>query len=425
MEDYKFNFQLCKDKEADELMKEYVINICDYLFKHYPKEQLEAIILTGGMTRGEGSVARHLKIYSDIDLLIVLKNNYYYTRAVKELPILAKRISVELREKELCSHVDYGPLLEEHLRGMTAKMFTVELKEHGKVIWGNENVLENIHDLKTKDIPRDDAINLLFNRMMGQLIFLDDIEKNNQNELEFAVYHNGKIFVDLAGSLLAFIGEYETTYQKRAEKFKKIIKREDYSWIRERIPNIAEEVDFWTEFKIDPDLSKIAHKYGYSTDNLDLNKLGLQIWMELADYVKTLWIWESNQYLKCKWTEDPIILAKNYFKKESIKSKVMEWINFSKHPHLDKNNFSYKRMIRLLKYGSPLLLAYISGAQIYFNTPNIYSNEITPNIERNLSFAEKFTPVFSGGSANIYGKWQILKNDTINTWRTIIKGGGE
>jgi hypothetical protein len=50
---YYLDFKTCKNAFADEKIKEYICLALDNFFDHYPKENVEAIILTGAMARGE------------------------------------------------------------------------------------------------------------------------------------------------------------------------------------------------------------------------------------------------------------------------------------------------------------------------------------------------------------------------------------
>jgi hypothetical protein len=51
--EYNLDFKTCKNAFADEKIKEYICLALDNFFDHYPKENVEAIILTGAMARGE------------------------------------------------------------------------------------------------------------------------------------------------------------------------------------------------------------------------------------------------------------------------------------------------------------------------------------------------------------------------------------
>jgi hypothetical protein len=220
--EYNLDFKTCKNELADEKIKEYVCLALDNFFDYYPKENVEAIVLTGAMARGEGSVAIHpdgsKRIYSDFDFMIFLKNQELLSEARINFPQWSRALGVKLREQDLCSHVDYAPNTKAWLQNVKPMMFTVEFQHAAKVVWGKKDILNDMPPLDIKQIPQIDAINLLFNRMLGQLIFLKDFESPNPNEVEFAFYHTGKVYVDLAGAILAFLGEYEPTYEMRAKK---------------------------------------------------------------------------------------------------------------------------------------------------------------------------------------------------------------
>ena len=78
MNNYNLDFKFTSDSRSDQMVKEYIISILDEFFERYPANNVEAIVLAGGMTRGEGSVRHDAEqdrflIYSDLDFIIFLK----------------------------------------------------------------------------------------------------------------------------------------------------------------------------------------------------------------------------------------------------------------------------------------------------------------------------------------------------------------
>jgi predicted nucleotidyltransferase len=432
---YNLDFKTCRKDIADRKVKEYLCIALDNLFAYYPKDRVEAIILIGGMARGEGSVNCHsdgrLRIYSDFDLLVVLKEPKFLQQTQVEFLCFSKELSTRLRQQELCSEIDYEPTLHKRLRNWRPRILYVELQASAKVVWGNPNIMTEIPRLDIKQIPQIDALNLLFNRIQGQLLSLPDFKSLNSNEVESAFYHAGKIFVDLAGAILALVSEYEPTYEMRAHKIADILARDELSWIRNRIPGLVNKVEFWTEFKLEPNLDSVYSAYRLSHENVPLNELGMRIWLEAVDYVKNVWIWASNRYLHPKYrksiplSDNIVEIARNYLGRSSLKENYFYWRVFARNPHLDKGMFSYLRMLRLIRLGRPRILANLSGAMLFFSAPAIYNSQNSEIDKGCVVFATKYTPIFiKGRSKEISQQWEKLRRVTVQGWRAIVKGGG-
>ena len=422
---YFLDFPLCSNSNVDEKIKEYILFCCDYLFERYPQKKLKAIVLTGSLSRGEGTILTcpngSLRTFSDIEIMVVLACQSNLWQAKKTFRLLKKEASLELANKGLPCDVTYGAISTKCLQRLTPAMFTVELQKHGKVIWGDKDVLNEMPTLQEANIPRIDAINLLFNRMMGQLIALDNIEHADSKGLEDAIYHSAKVYLDIAGSLLTFQGKYEPTYLERARRFREEFSQIKQTWVGEKLKGFPQTLDFWTNFKLEPSLDKLPYrKEGVTTSLSVLREYGLHLWTELVDYVKAAWVWESNQFLGSTWTENPVILAREYCAKESLKIKIRGWLKLAKYSRLYKRRFSARRSLGLFPHASPQTLIRLSGAIIYFNM--LTAIQERDNLEQaSFEFVRKhrLPSCHKDDSAKL--TWNLLKDEVIDNWQLFVK----
>jgi hypothetical protein len=72
------------------------------------------------------------------------------------------------------------------------------------------------------DIPREDAVRLLFNRMIEQLDAHDRLERAADDDLVDVAYQRLKLALDLAGSALAFVGAHTALYRRRPAAFARL-----------------------------------------------------------------------------------------------------------------------------------------------------------------------------------------------------------
>lgn len=402
MDRYNIDFPLCLNRSVDGKVKECMVFCCDFLFRHFSEKEIEAIILTGSFSRGEGTVFLSsngsFRPYSDIELMIALSTNVDFRRARKKLHLLSKEISQKLKDNGLFFEVTFGGVNRRYLRRSKPQIFTFELQKYGKIIWGDNDILNEMPPLEKKAIPKKDAINLLFNRMLEQLINYERIQRGEDEEKGDAIYHINKGYLDIAGSVLVFEGQYESGYLKRAGVFQDCFKEIDFPCLDKETKDLAEKVRKAAEFKLNPSLQLM--------DETAIK----ENWKDLSDYFRTIWIWESNRYLGMRETDNIEKLIQGYFKKESLMFKFKGWIKLFLHPYLRRGEFSYRRMFRLLFWGSPQNLIYAALTLLYFGVDN-------------LDKVRRLLPIITEEKATKELSEDGLRKAVIYNWSLFVKEG--
>ncbi|MBI4652446.1 nucleotidyltransferase domain-containing protein [Candidatus Desantisbacteria bacterium] len=374
---------------------EEIINQClDFLLANADKNLIESIILTGSFARGEEVVIcfkDNLKFFSDIEFLIIIKDSLDFKYAKNKFKELAKDFTEKSAESGSGIDVTFGVSTIEVLKKMKPRIFTYELKNFGKVLWGNKTILDCIPLNNNRDIPVEDAMRLLFNRMIEQLINYQNIIKTESFDTESALYQIGKGYLDIAKSFMVFRSMYEKNYLKMSE----IINGLTVNNLDTK--GLSAQVKYWAIFKTSP---------------VELKKTKKEIldeWFRLANYFRQMWLWQSNIYLKQKiWVDNPLRLIKLYFVKEPKMNKFKGWIRFFMHPYLKRKDFSLIRILPLFVLASPERLIHLSGVMAYLYDDN-YNNSIT-----------EYLPVFS----NPQNKTQVdLKEKVIYNWQLFVKEG--
>jgi|GEM_PF-3527985 len=217
-------------------------------------DKLEALILVGSFSRGEG-----VEGASDIEFWAVVKD----LSAVKKL--------------DFNSNVSLGFTTRKHLTRLKPYIYTVEVKKFGKVLYGDSNILNLIPDYSYEDIKPFDGFILLNNRIVEQLILLNKI-KNGQ---EVNQYEFDKGYIQLVNSLLALNKNYRSLYLEKLEKFRKISK-DSYSGLL----NKAEEAFV----SINHRQAEIACLTAVRLPSPQT----LKKWLELRDHFKKVWLEEEK-----------------------------------------------------------------------------------------------------------------------------------
>ncbi|MBC8224465.1 hypothetical protein H8E65_07755 [Candidatus Bathyarchaeota archaeon] len=383
------------DENIDQLMKKHLEHATRKMLVSIGEEKIKSIILTGSVTRGEGSgiaTDHGIEIFSDYDLMVLVAPSHDSSidRLRRESAALSEKISEELLGDGLLSGVSIYPLSVDDLESLTPTMFTLQLRNCGKVLYGAE-CLDVIPDYDVEDIPKIDSLTMLNNRIATQMKFLDPEvfvwkTREDPRQVRMSIYHTAIAFIDLSSSLLNLIGKFQLSYGERAEVFQKEFHR--FPYLKEQCPDLPEVVDFFTRLKYDPDLRRVAERYGYGCSDEELVDVAVKVWLELLDYVKPVWAHHVRELCDPgPDAHDVKDLVEAFFRyANTLDSRLVSIIHY-----LKSNNYSLGSIPRSTRFLSASLPAAVYSTLIlqYYATPGILEKE---HIDRAplLSDAQKY-----------------------------------
>ena len=291
-------------------------DIVEYLLEHAVNKYCEAfgekiisIICSGSIARNEYSIFKTTDanmLFSDLDLLIVLKNK----QKLKPLVIKTTNdISSELKSKPF-----YSPFFKitasvcsiGDLKRLPRIFRNYETKESGKVIYG-KNVLNVIPQINIDNIDNIDLNRLLIERLYQQYIF------NNQiDSFMYKSFFLCRNILEIPSILLPHIGILKPSYAERVNFFGKslniLYKIAPFTdWNK-----INESIKYSMKIKMNPSILK-GNKVEY---NLLLDNL---IYSYMSSY----------------------IFVQNVEKRDNIFARKI--INFAK-------SYSFKKFIKFILY---------------------------------------------------------------------------
>jgi hypothetical protein len=213
---------LCRDARADAAVGA-AIGRCAGLLRERLGPRLRGLVLTGSFARGEGSVVAvngHLRVLGDMEFLVILPRGRDYRRLRPVLGGWSRRVSAEVAEQGLTVEIELGPAEEAYLRRRARpSIFVHDLRAHGRVVAGPPDLLARIPPFAAAEIPREDAVHLLFNRAIEQLEAWDRLDALQGEALLDVAYQLVKLRLDVAGSALAFSGRHVSSYAARPAAF--------------------------------------------------------------------------------------------------------------------------------------------------------------------------------------------------------------
>ena len=213
---------LCRAAGADTAVAA-AIEHCVHVLRERLGRRLVGVVLTGSFARGEGTVVPvdgHLRVLGDIEFLVILPRGRDSRTLRPALASWSRQVSRRLAEQRLRVEVEFGPAEESYLRRRARpSIFVHDLRTHGRIVWGPPDLLARIPPFGTADIPREDAVHLVFNRAIEQLDAWDRVDSLSGEALLDAAYQRLKLRLDLAGSALAFAGRHVSSYGERPRAF--------------------------------------------------------------------------------------------------------------------------------------------------------------------------------------------------------------
>jgi hypothetical protein len=421
-----------RDGNLKETMNARVIRLFTDAAGVLPKEvscQITALILTGSIARGEGSFMRgkkgRVRLLGDVEFLLVAKD----PAQARELAQKVERIFSDiLRGIGIDPDVDVGSVTPEYFKNLKPHIFAVELKEHGKVLVGDSTILALIPDFGSEDIPRWDALHLLFNRMVEHMGAYEGLIHGNARDIQKANYMNLKLTLDLGGSLLVFKNNYKPTYKERAAVITDAVMAIEEVHTRSKLAALPEDLKYWTSVKFNPVTDEVMRWDG--------NPAKLELFREkvknrftaITEMMQALWIWEMNHYLGAGWTNDYHALLKAYLKTEGFRLRMRGWAKWTlRNRRGGKKVKEQFRLLRVFRKGSPRTLIYACAALLYFTISIDAQEEGSTSSEQSLSGYHENLILIKGllptTPISMKDDWFSACKRVVSTWQEHVKNG--
>lgn len=411
---------LAQTPEANALAKRLVQRAFEMLMPHLPEGSFEAVILIGAMTRGEGSVLERLDgslaLLSDIDFLIVTKSPAWHRKLRGDLPKRALEANAALRPEGLTSHVDYLTALPDEIQSWPSSISSNEVLASGVVVAGEGPVSRFFPaHVKPETIDPHDSLAMIHTRMMGQLLFLKDLDSEEQSRFDFALYHCAKVITDLAAIALSYHGGFVCSCRGRLDAMLEFVESEMGKRLNGEIPDLIDRIALWTDYKLNPDEKMLAGRCGQSPDREGLRAIGHEAWEWHRSAMRVLWREEMEGIFHIPQSvpidDALVVLAKAPSSKRLLKSWAKTWL----HPASEWKRLSAWRTLTSLARGQePLGQCFASAAAMYF------ADHFPPD-EQTLHLAKRFSPLPTG-RCDCY---QPLLDQLLWLWLLLVKGGAE
>jgi hypothetical protein len=242
---------------------------------------LRGVVLTGSVARGEESVLigpLGETMLSDVECIVVLHNGVKLPDAGAR-EALCRNMELRLANRRLRTQVSAGVTHEDYLRNLPPHIFSYELKACGDV-QGDPGLLTLIPSFGPSDIAREDAWRLLNNRIIEQLALVSEAGPQAGGLSDSLHYATVKLCLDLATSLLVFLGQYEPTYRGREERWRHMAASAPAE-LPFSASAFAARLRQCTQWKLAP--------------QENARERDPKFWFEIAGYARQAWLWELRR----------------------------------------------------------------------------------------------------------------------------------
>jgi len=323
-------------------------------------DRLRSAVLTGSMSRGEATFvwkSNYWQVLGDAEFFLVFQERQSLP-GTRQMDAVKQEIARTLMNQAIRCPVDLSPVHPNYLKGLPPHILAYELKQCGQVVWGDANILALIPRFAVSDIPLEDAWRLLSNRMVEYLEVATDLTLNLAASSPNASYLTAKLYLDMATSLLLFVGAYEPTYRMRAEQLRQLAAALPPG-LRPPFPldDFAKCVDACTAYKLQ------------SGKNRDIDPA--PSWKEAVEYARRLWNWELRELtrLGAELSDDNLI--REWMRRQSLMGRLRGWVRVFRDAGWRGNWIEWPRWLLLARQASPRHWIYAAGAEILFRLPSL------------------------------------------------------
>jgi hypothetical protein len=370
--------------------------------------ELRAIVLTGSLARDEASFqcnAGCWELFGDAEFLLVLEKNHGRSR--KTLNTLRQRIENDLRQRQIKCTIDLSAVSESYFRELPPHIFSYELKRCGKVICGEDRVLQLIPDFSVSDLSREDAWRLLCNRMIEQFAFVEDLSRMVSELTPRLHYATVKLYLDMATSYLVFAGAYEATYAERAKTLRLLAAQAtSTSNTPFLLKDFSERVSACTDWKLSG---------GAPSD------LRREFWEQAIDFASHLWRWEVIQLTKAPSDSSTSVLYDHLTQQLKFTDKLRGWASAVKRSGGLRSWYSWPRWVQLGLRATPRYLVYRVGTELFFRLTYLVRNPNRPaTVESDLVELKSFLPTPGSSARSGQVSWQVLAYQVFNNYLQLV-----
>lgn len=375
--------------------------------------QLRSVVVTGSLARDEatfvgGSTGRRL--LGDAEFLLIF-SDVHPLPSEADMTELSRRIEARLlAEHRLTGRIELSAGKAAYLTQLKPHIFALELRECGRVIWGDSAVLSLIPAFDAAAIPLEDAWRLLANRIVEHLALATEMVAGQPGASLNARYRTVKLYLDMATSLLLFSGRYSATYRSRCEKLRVLVEEKgaDEVWPFS-LRTFADRVARSTELKLGWDLFAEP-----AADVMD--------WREAVSCAHRLWRWELARLGHSDPTVDDHALMMRWMRRQPLAARARGWLYVARRTGWWQGWPHWFRWVRYGWRGSPRYWVYANASDLLFRLPGLLNSTASRTVPASRDPSRTLPVPNAGQRDETAPPWMRLASDILWNYDQFLTG---
>lgn len=372
---------------------------------------LRALVLTGSLARGEETVEQQAnlsRVLGDAEFLLVFQQDAILPSR-SSIQALRQELEQTLEHNQIRCKVDLSAVHPIYLQRLPEHIYSYELRNRGRVVWGDSSILSNIPAFGAQDILKEDAWRILCNRLIELLEEPQDFLGERGACADGLVYRAAKLYLDLATSFLVFAGAYAPSYREREKNLSLLAQRSraQNAWPFE-LTDFSARVTACTAWKL-----SARHP----------RNLAPQIrWQDAVRFARQLWRWELSQLTDAPNETSDCELMYHWMHRQPTSKRIRGWLYVMRNRGWLRSWHDWGRWGQLARHASPRYCVYHAASELAFQLPSIVSNEVNAEEVRKIQGLRNWLPV----SCDIRGDdgfnvWQRLASAIVSNYHMFLE----
>jgi hypothetical protein len=336
--------------ESVEAAKAFIVSEGARLCARSVGDKARAIILTGSFSRSEATLKKDgsgWRALGDATFLLIFDGSTTVHPAKIESEIENYLISQGVKCK-----IAVVASTASSLRKMKPHIYAYELRERGIVVWGDQSVLDLMPRFTASDIPVEDGWWFLCNRIIEQIEAAAKADQSHDGDVGVR-YRIAKLYLSMAACYLLVIGQYEPSYQDRAQRLRELAG----SSVRQPSPiplqRFSQLVSECTLLKVQGETTGVFGQFPQ--------------WRDAVSDAESLWRWTLSRILSSKPSSSRSDLLAMLAMRQPMLVRAKSWARAAAmHPGAFCRNWF--RWARLACYISPRYMVYGAAGDLFFSS---------------------------------------------------------
>lgn len=371
---------------------------------------LKTLISTGSLARDEATITckqESQAVCGDAEFMLVFKEKVTLPSAAA-LNGVRQQIENDLLQRKIECKIDLSAVHPAYFQRLPAHIFTYELKHCGRVIAGDETILQCIPDYSADELSREDAWRLLCNRLIEVLECAEELSGERgpfSSELQYRIV---KLYLDMATSVLVFVGAYAPSYRERRDAMLRLAGQKIQA---EKFPF---EIDQFADLVADCTAEKLL-PHARETRQIDLSR------RTAIQTAHALWRWELAELAGGKSLGDDYSLFNQWMEMQPSWKRIRGWLYVVRACGWQRSFRLWPRWWSLRK-ASPRHWIYLVASSLLFQAEDVKSPQ-TDSAEANWTSLSECLPV-AKISANQPDRpsWKDVAHDVVWNYREFLVG---